>query len=64
MFGLGLRIWDVAAGIVIAREAGREVRFWDLGSTVHVIVGTADDIADFAPIIERFGESRVSPVGR
>ena len=61
VFGLGLRIWDVAAGIVIAREAGREVRFWDLGSKVHVIVGTAEDVADFAPIIERFGESRVPP---
>jgi myo-inositol-1(or 4)-monophosphatase len=60
--GIGLRIWDVAAGIVIAREAGREVRFWDLGSKVHVIVGTAEDVADFAPIIERFGESRVAPV--
>jgi myo-inositol-1(or 4)-monophosphatase len=62
MFGLGLRIWDVAAGIVLAREAGRQVRFWDLGSTVHVIVGSAEDVEELAPIIERFGASRVSPI--
>jgi len=63
MFGLGLRIWDVAAGIVIAREAGRDVRLWDLGSVVNVLVGTADDIEEFATIIERFSERRVAPVG-
>ena len=61
MFGLGLRIWDVAAGLVLAREAGRSVRLWDLGSTVHVIVGTAEDIRELAPVIERFGARRVPP---
>jgi myo-inositol-1(or 4)-monophosphatase len=62
MFGLGLRIWDVAAGIVVAREAGREVRVWEQASTVHVIVGTPLDVEELSPIIERFGASRVSPV--
>jgi myo-inositol-1(or 4)-monophosphatase len=61
MFGLGLRIWDVAAGIVIAREAGREVRRWEDGSRIHLLVGTTDDIEELAPIIERFGASRVPP---
>jgi myo-inositol-1(or 4)-monophosphatase len=59
MFGLGLRTWDIAAGIVIAREAGREVRTWEQGPVVHVVVGTAADVAELAPIIERYGARRV-----
>jgi myo-inositol-1(or 4)-monophosphatase len=61
MFGLGLRIWDVAAGIVIAQEAGRQIRRWDEGSLVHLIVGSAQDIEELAPVIERFRASRVPP---
>jgi myo-inositol-1(or 4)-monophosphatase len=61
--GVGLRIWDVAAGIVVAREAGRQVRLWEAGSLVHLIVGSDEDIADLVPIVERFGSSRVAPVG-
>ena len=61
MLGIGLRIWDVAAGIVIAREAGREVRLWEEGTRVHLVVGSARDLTDMAPIVERFGSSRVAP---
>lgn len=59
--GIGLRIWDVAAGIVLAREAGREVRLWDTGAMVHVVAGSADDLRELAPMVERFGSSRVAP---
>ncbi len=59
--GIGLRIWDVAAGIVIAREAGRSVRLWEEGTLIHLIVGSAEDLIDLAPVIERFGSSRVAP---
>ena len=61
MLGIGLRIWDVAAGIVIAREAGREVRLWEEGTRVHLVVGSARDLTELAPIVERFGSSRVAP---
>ena len=63
MLGIGLRIWDVAAGIVIAREAGREVRTWHAGQLVHVLAGSAYDLDELAPLIEHFGSSRVAPVG-
>ncbi len=59
--GIGLRMWDVAAGIVLAREAGREVRLWDAGAFIHLIVGSAEDIGELAPIVEHFGSSRVAP---
>jgi len=29
MLGIGLRIWDIAAGVVIAREAGLAVKLWE-----------------------------------
>jgi myo-inositol-1(or 4)-monophosphatase len=61
MLGIGLRIWDVAAGVVIAREAGREVRLWEEGTRVHLVVGSARDLTELAPIVERFGSSRVAP---
>jgi myo-inositol-1(or 4)-monophosphatase len=61
MLGIGLRIWDVAAGIVLAREAGREVRLWQAGTLVHLVVGSSDDLTELAPIVERFGSSRVAP---
>jgi myo-inositol-1(or 4)-monophosphatase len=63
MLGIGLRIWDVAAGMVLAREAGREVRLWDAGPLVHLVVGSAEDVRELAPVVERFGSSRVAPVG-
>lgn len=62
MLGIGLRIWDVAAGIVIAREAGLEVRLWQEGASVHVIAGSEQDVRELAPIVERFGSSRVAAI--
>jgi myo-inositol-1(or 4)-monophosphatase len=59
--GIGLRIWDVAAGIVIAREAGRKVRLWNFGTLVHLVVGTADDLDELAPLVEHYGSRRVAP---
>jgi len=59
--GIDLRLWDVAAGIVIAREAGRHVRIWNSGGKVHLVVGDADDIAELAPVVEQFGSRRVAP---
>jgi myo-inositol-1(or 4)-monophosphatase len=61
MLGIGLRIWDVAAGIVLAREAGRSVRLWEEGTLVHLVVGSADDLTELAPLVERFGSRRVAP---
>jgi Archaeal fructose-1,6-bisphosphatase and related enzymes of inositol monophosphatase family len=61
MLGIGLRIWDVAAGVVLAREAGRDVRLWQAGTLVHLVVGSTDDLSELAPIVERFGASRVAP---
>ena len=58
--GIGLRIWDVAAGIVLAREAGREVRLWDLGTMVHLVVGDVDDLGELAPLVEQYGSMRVA----
>lgn len=57
--GIGLRMWDVAAGVVLAREAGLDVRLWDEGASIHLIAGSADDLRELAPIVERFGSSRV-----
>jgi myo-inositol-1(or 4)-monophosphatase len=57
--GIDLRMWDVAAGIVLAREAGLEVRIWDEGASTHVIAGSADDVRELAPIVEQFGSSAV-----
>jgi myo-inositol-1(or 4)-monophosphatase len=60
--GIGLRIWDIAAGVVIAREAGRHVRLWNSGTLSHVVVGDADDVGELAPLVEQFGDKRVAPV--
>jgi myo-inositol-1(or 4)-monophosphatase len=59
--GIGLRIWDVAAGIVLAREAGRHVRLWNMGTMVHLVVGDADDLGELAPLVEHYGSMRVAP---
>ena len=59
--GIGLRIWDVAAGVVIAREAGRSVRLWNTESMVHLVVGSTDDLGELAPLVEHYGSRRVAP---
>lgn len=52
--GLGLRIWDVAAGLVIAREAGLASRLWTgPNAEIHCIVGRSDDIRAFETVVER-----------
>jgi myo-inositol-1(or 4)-monophosphatase len=58
--GVGLRMWDVAAGVVLAREAGLDVRLWDDGATIHLIAGSADDVRELAPIVEKFRSRRVT----
>ena len=60
--GIALRTWDVAAGVVIAREAGRDVRLWDDGTLTHLVVGDAEDVAELTPLVEQFGSMRVAPV--
>lgn len=51
--GVGLKEWDVAAGILLAQEAGRSVRSWpDDSSWVHVLVGTPADLEGFSPVVE------------
>jgi myo-inositol-1(or 4)-monophosphatase len=59
MLGIGLRFWDVAAGVAIAREAGLQVRLWQEGAATHVVAGSARDVQELAPIVEKFGSSRL-----
>ncbi|MFZ2292623.1 MAG: inositol monophosphatase family protein, partial [Corynebacterium casei] len=50
----GVKIWDVAAGIVIAREAGAQVRVpevWEKNSARGTLVWAAS--AELAPAFER-----------
>lgn len=60
--GIGLRMWDVAAGVVLAREAGLDVRLWEEGTSVHVIAGSADDLRELAPIVDTFGSIRAAAI--
>lgn len=62
MLGIGLRLWDIAAGVTIAREAGLNVQLWQEGASVHVVAGTADDLSELAPIVAKFGSSRVAAI--
>lgn len=50
--GIGLRLWDVAAGVLLAREAGLAARWWhgDLPVT-HVLVGEEVDVAALEPVV-------------
>ena len=61
-WGSALRIWDVAAGVVLAREAGLDVRLWEEGTSIHVIAGSAEDLRELAPIVETFGTSRAAAI--
>ena len=50
--GVGLRLWDVAAGVLIAEEAGLVARWWfGEPSLVHVLVGERADVDAFAPVV-------------
>ncbi len=50
--GIGLRLWDVAAGVLFAEEAGLAARWW-FGEppVVHVLVGERSDVDAFAPLV-------------
>jgi myo-inositol-1(or 4)-monophosphatase len=60
--GIGLRMWDVAAGVVLAREAGLDVRLWEEGNSIHLIAGSADDVREFASIVEKFRSGRAAAI--
>ena len=49
--GVGLRIWDVAAGILLVEESGRVVRRWsdDREHVVHVLAGDDGSVETFEP---------------
>jgi len=50
--GVGLRLWDVAAGVLLAQEAGHQARWWyGPPPTVHVLVGSESDIEAFGPAV-------------
>lgn len=52
--GIGLRLWDVAAGALLAQEAGHEVRWWrDADPFVHLLVGGHADVNAFAPVVAK-----------
>ena len=55
-------MWDVAAGVVLAREAGLDVRLWEEGTSVHVIAGSAEDLRELAPIVDTFGSIRAAAI--
>lgn len=63
MVGIGLRLWDVAAGVVLAREAGLAVEMWPRGTRVpdalvHLVAGTAQDVDDLMPITHELASAR------
>jgi myo-inositol-1(or 4)-monophosphatase len=49
--GVGLRLWDVAGGVLLVEESGRAVRRWDddREHVVHVLAGDADSVVRFEP---------------
>ena len=68
--GIGLRVWDVAAGVLLAEEAGLVARWW-LGQShlVHVLVGEKEEVDAFgrvaADLARRWEPStaRLVPIG-
>jgi fructose-1,6-bisphosphatase/inositol monophosphatase family enzyme len=59
--GIQLRIWDVAAGVVLVRESGLEARLWATGPTLSVVAGSLADLIDLAPIVQEIGTEGVAP---
>ena len=50
--GIGLRLWDVAGGVVLAEQAGLATRWWrGEPPLVHLLVGEAADVEAFAPLV-------------
>lgn len=78
--GVGLRVWDVAAGLLLVEESGRTVRQWSdrQEHVVHVLAGDQRSVADFEPAMRelidfwssaarreaRTDQTRTSPLGR
>ena len=57
--GTGLEIWDAAAGMLLAEESGRAVRWWRFAgdSSHHVLAGEADLVRTFEPLMRDFVEA-------
>jgi myo-inositol-1(or 4)-monophosphatase len=52
--GIGLRLWDVAGGVLLAQEAGQKVRWWrGADPFVHLLVGNDADVNAFAPVVAK-----------
>jgi myo-inositol-1(or 4)-monophosphatase len=50
--GIGLRLWDVAAGVLLAEEAGLLARWWHgEAHLVHVVVGEREEVDAFGPVV-------------
>lgn len=50
--GVGLRLWDVAAGVLLAEERGNITHWWnDEHDRVHVLVGAAKQVDAFRAVV-------------
>jgi myo-inositol-1(or 4)-monophosphatase len=48
--GVGLRLWDVAAGILLAEESGRHVKRWDeADGFLHLLAGDGETVERLEP---------------
>jgi fructose-1,6-bisphosphatase/inositol monophosphatase family enzyme len=54
--GTGLEIWDAAAGMLLAEERGRAVRWWRFAgdSSHHVLAGEPELVRAFQPVMPDF----------
>lgn len=54
--GTGLEIWDAAAGMLLAEERGRAVRWWRFAgdSSHHVLAGEPELVQAFQPVMPDF----------
>jgi myo-inositol-1(or 4)-monophosphatase len=54
--GAGLEIWDAAAGVLLAEERGRAVRWWRFAndSSHHVLAGEPELVSVFEPVMRDF----------
>lgn len=51
----GINPWDMAAGSIVAREAGAETRIWEAGGTRSFLFSApavADELADLLRLLE------------
>jgi myo-inositol-1(or 4)-monophosphatase len=59
---VGLRRWDVAAGLVLVSESGLEVRLRETPPTLNVVAGTHDDVTELWPIVNQISGQQVAAV--